>query len=140
MRTAMLDYVLNPAIPERIDENEVRGGVATPAVRKAYIIESQRARSLKDDGYIICGLIVTASPAGHQDAAHTLYEICSSEKVFPVLLCAEDLMPWKRSGFAVEWYSPDSTGAEAWLDDIRLVWGMDMVTDLHTFLQMKAAT
>lgn len=131
----MLDYVLNPLVPERIDEGKALGGVATPAVRSTYNIESDRARLLKEDGYIICGLIVADQPDDFEKAAHSLFEIYSSEKAFPVLLCAEHLMTWKRSGFAVEWYSPDAPDAEAWLDDIRMVWGMDLVTDLDLFIE-----
>ena len=47
-------------------------------------------------------------------------------------------MTWKRSGFAVEWYSPDTPNAEAWLNDIRKVWDMDLVTDLKLFIKAHA--
>ena len=138
MRDAMLDYVLNPLVPERIDEGKVLGGVAMPAVRRTYNVESHRARSLKEDGYIICGLIVAKQPGDFEKTAHSLFEIYSSEKVFPVLLCSEHLMTWKRSGFTVEWYSPDAPDAAAWLDDIRMVWGMDLVTDIELFIKAHA--
>jgi hypothetical protein len=135
MKDAMLEYLLNPVVPERVDEAKASGGVATPAVRGTYNVESERARSLKEDGYIICGLIVAKQPDDFEHTAHSLFEIYSSEKVFPVLLCSEHLMTWKRSGFTVEWYSPDVPDAEAWLNDMRMVWGMDLVTDLDMFVE-----
>lgn len=131
----MLNYRLNPIVPECIDQPKTPGEYSIPAVRSGYCVESNVARSLKADGYVICGLIATARPDDLDGVAHSLFEICSSEKVFPVLLTAENLMTWKRYGFTTEWYSPDHPNAETWLSDVRDVWGMDIVTDLSLFIE-----
>jgi hypothetical protein len=136
----MLEYQLGPIVPKSIDGRKARGKILTPAIRSGYCVESHAAQSLKEDGFVICGLTVTQQPEDFEEMAHSLFEICSSEKLFPVLLAAEYLMAWKRHGFTAEWYSQDSPNADAWLDDLRDAWGMDVVADLPLFIEIHGGT
>lgn len=132
----MLTYKILRDGPISIDGATAKGEVIAPPMQTTFNLSSKRAQALKADGQVICGIIADGQIEDIARVAHSIYEVCSSKMVFPVLLCSSDLMMWKRTGFAMEWYSPTATNADAWLEDIRGVWGLDMIVTVDEFLQV----
>ncbi len=131
----MFDYSVAPAGPHKIEKDDFSGAFRAVGSADSYIPPSRRAEKLKKSNYIVCGIVIDRVVADFDEIAHDIYEICSSKSVHPVILTDHRLPEWKRRGFDVEWHSAKLPSSDAYLNDLRSVWDMDVVTSIDTFVQ-----